>query len=356
MSERAEARIRVALERARADALEPYLPPQAGGAPRPRRVAIGDVRAPMDKVFRTLESHGLLGDDGRLAPDALLVSLGDHFDWGGEGERSRTTREALELLAWLASHAPDQVVLLLGERDVARVCELNELDVTGYDAERARSAVAQRALVRRLVESRRFRLGWAAAEDLLCAHAGVTHDDLARIGLSAGKRSDAREVALALNGFMDRVVEAWDGIERFDLQPLHQCPGAAGEEGRGVLIQRPAHPRRAPAEDFAGPPRRAFDPRALPGGLVQVVGHARDAECRRLLEGWIDTEAPEEGGLRHLITDGGRVRYGPGTPWNAPKETARMIFCQGGLYRASVERFELFDLDARAAAARVTRP
>ena len=382
-------RIDRAVARARQDAQQRYVPHASAQVARPRRRAIGDPQAPLEKFLAILEGHALLGDDGKLAPDVLLVSLGDHFDWGGAQERQTAAADALAILSWLAAHPPDQVVLLLGNHDLARVAELADLDLPRYQQARAeadrayrgghpdpgeeRAFVArypfvggsealardlssfeppQRERVRQLLEARRFRLAFPAAEDLLLVHAAVTDDDLSRIGVPPQKRWSAPKVAQALNGFFDRLIESWDGSEPLELSPLDRTQSAATGKGRGILHQRPAHPAHSTAEELDGPPRRRFDPRGLPPGLIQVVAHVRDGKCRQLLRPWVDTPEPPEGALRRLITDGDRVGYGPGPALPAERHTAQMLFADGGMYWTPAERYALVDLDTRGPAAR----
>ena len=94
--------------------------PPADARPRKIRVAIGDPQAPLERFFAILEHHGLLSDRGRLRDDVLLVSIGDHFDWGDPEDRRTAADSGLNLLAWLASHPPDHVVVLAGNHDLAR--------------------------------------------------------------------------------------------------------------------------------------------------------------------------------------------------------------------------------------------
>jgi hypothetical protein len=120
-------RIEAALERARSDAASPSSAPPDGRR-RTRRVAIGDPQAPFEKFLEILDVHGLLGDHGRIREDVQLVGMGDYFDWGVAADRTRATEGGLRLLAWLAAHPADQVLLLLGNHDLGRVCELHGFD------------------------------------------------------------------------------------------------------------------------------------------------------------------------------------------------------------------------------------
>jgi hypothetical protein len=71
-----------------------------------------------------LQHQGLLGADGRLRADVHLVSMGDHFDFGKPDVREQATADGEAILRWLADHPPEQVTILLGNHDLARVCEL----------------------------------------------------------------------------------------------------------------------------------------------------------------------------------------------------------------------------------------
>ncbi len=348
------------------------------------RFAIGDPQAPIERFFEILDRAGLLGDDGRLRPEVFLVSIGDHFDWGPIAAREAATRGGLQILSWLAAHPSDQVVLLAGNHDLARVGELAHFDAEAFARARAeadhayrfdRSAeagflarhpqlptaellsrdyscfsVEQRSLVERLLRSGRLRLAHAEAHDLLLVHAGVTCDDLAPLDLPSSELGDARSLAQALNGLFDRSVAAWQGGP-LALEPLHRPGDGRRGEGRGILYHRPSHPERVEAELLEGPPRRRFDPRALPAGLTQVVGHVRDAKCRSLLGPWGDGELPEDGPVRQLVTDGREVRYGRRTGRRSDGEAA-MVFIDGGMACAPVDRYELFDLNRRSGTAR----
>ena len=248
-----------------------------------RRVALGDPQAPFEKVRAILEHHQLLDGHGRLAADVELTSMGDHFDWGGLAERRRAADDGLALLIWLASHPAEQVHLVLGNHNLARVGELALLDDIRFgqalddalvaclgarggdpDADRlfrgrwpevptaefvARDVVsfreAQRGLVEDLLRSRRFRIAFAPSHDLLLLHAGVTRDDLAGLGLSPSEQGDAVRVAAALNSALDRALDAWTGGP-LDIGALHQPGCAERGEGRGIFYQAPRCPSRPP--------------------------------------------------------------------------------------------------------------
>ncbi len=349
------------------------------------RAAIGDPQAPFATFRRVLDRHGLLASDGRLRPDVLLVSMGDHFDYGSREARDEAARSGLELLGWLAAHPEDQVVILAGNHDLARVGELAGFDdaafaavqkeadavydLTGADREDAEKAflakhpnvptaeciardfsnfrVAQRELVHALLASGRMRAAYAAAGDLLMSHAGVTVD-----AATPAHGRDAASIAASLQA---RLASAFAGYAKHDaatglpfaVPSLPHRPGDAEHgEGDGIFYHRPAKPNA----DGTRQPRR-FDPRRLPPGITQVVGHIGDPKCRTLLTpAWTDDASPRHGVLRHLITDGAAVHYAHGTPSTTPAAAeAAMIFVDGGMAKAEPDAYELLDLDTRSA-------
>jgi hypothetical protein len=342
---------------------------------RMRHVAIGDPQAPLDTFLRILDGHRLLGDDGKLARDVHLVSMGDHFDYGKPDERVRATAEGEAILSWLASHPPERVTILLGNHDVARVCELFPFDDASFLAahEEARAlytskapadaflakyptvpdpeclardyscfSTSQRTLVSDLLRARRLRLA-AHHRGVLLVHAGVTGDDLALAGVRA---SDAAAASDGLNAWLDERLTAWTEGP-LALAPLHQVGTPSTGEGRGVLYHRPCDPSTQPANRLAGPPRRRFDPRRLPAAFPQAIGHIRDNKCRELMPHWSAPGAAVDGPLRSLTVTASTVSYAPGC-----RPDARLFFTDAGMSHAPPERYELFDLDARAPLAR----
>lgn len=335
-----------------------------------RHVAIGDPQAPFETFLGILDRHHLLGEDGRLRADVRLVSLGDHFDYGHAEHRERAAAEGEALLSWLAAHDATQVTILLGNHDLARVGELagfsddrflaahrearrlydSNADATDFLAQHpsvpgaeclardyACFTASQRVLVTELLRTRRLRLAHAHA-GLLLVHAGVTVDDLDRLGLEA---HDAATVANGLNAFLDGRLASWsDGP--LDLEPLHQTGSAARGEGRGALYHRPCDPSTQAPEKLEGPPRRRFDPRRLPAAFPQVIGHIRDGKCRELMPAWSPAGRGVDGPLRSLVVEGESVVYRPGC-----QPGARLYFADGGMLHAA-KTYELFDLDRRA--------
>ena len=368
----AKTRIENAIHQSVLDAKEPVI---AGpdGKPRSVNVAIGDAQAPLGTFLAILELHGLLGDDGRLKPEVSLVSIGDHFDYGPTAWRRWATEEGLQLLAWLAAHPSDQVTLIFGNHDYARVGELAGFDEPSYrrareDADRAYHGgdriaahqqaflarwpqfpdsemiardyssftVRQRGLVGELLRQKRFRLAHGKGR-LLFNHAGVTRGDLEAIGAPL---TGAPAIAEALNRFLDEAVSRWAGGP-LNLMPLHRVGNGEYGEPRGILAHRPAHPDRGYPEQFHGPPRRRFDPREVPTEVTQVIGHIRDRKCRELLGPWAVGEPAGDGPITQLHLEKDGVRYTRGC-----SSDAVMLFIDGGMNYAPVEKYELLDTDA----------
>jgi hypothetical protein len=197
-----------------------------------------------------------------------------------------------------------------------------------------------------------MRLAFAAADDLLLTHAGVTLDDLDALGLPSSAHADAPRIAEALDAALADAVRAFAGAPLEIAPGLHRPGSAASGEGRGMLYHRPANPAYEAPELYALPQRR-FDPRRLPRGLTQAIGHIQDSKCRKLLRDWVASEPAEPGELRHLITDGARVHYardarcvecGEGVERDA---NAALLFLDGGMLRADPARYQLLDLDHR---------
>jgi hypothetical protein len=320
-----------------------------------RGFAIGDPQTSTTRFFGALDARGLLGDDGWLRDDVRLVSLGDHFDyWVPEREAARV--EGVLVLAWLAAHGRDHVTIVAGNHDLARVMELVSIDdarfleagdlaraiyelprderpareleffakfpelaTTGY-AGRDYNAftVEQRVLVQRLLLDRRFVLATVELGALV-THAGVTNRELAMLGVDA----DATAIAAALNARFEAAIAAveadWhNGTPTpLSLAPLHVF-GANGKEGGGLLYHRPADPdRRGADRDWemdAHAPRR-FDPRTLPRGLAQIVGHTGHSKAWKEMPRWREPNMTgDRGGLRTLrVTPDGAVGYHRGT-------------------------------------------
>jgi hypothetical protein len=351
----------------------------------PSLVAMGDPQAPFSRVLAVLGHHGLLDQRRRGRPRlrtaARLLSIGDHFDWGSNDpdERVRAAADGEACLRFLASHPAEQVVMLAGNHDLARVGELLGVDdetFTGLQAAADRHyygggaladedrffrlcsflpstemvardlstyRASQQQLVLSLLRKRRLRLAWAE-NGLLFTHAGVTRRAMWRLGLT--EDSDPAIIADTLNGALDRAVDSClKGSRR---RPLHipaiYRPGDAIGEGDGILFHRPTF---VDDEQWLEP--RRFDPRKLPRGLWQVVGHVRDKRCVEALGPWSVPKAHENGVIRHLTVIDGEVtyRHGPPPPRDSlPPRAAVMIFIDGAMGATEPAAYHL--LDSRA--------
>ena len=81
----------------------------------------------------------------------------------------------------------------------------------------------------------------------------------------------------------------------------------------------------------------------LPAAFPQAIGHIRDNKCRELMPHWSPAGAAVDGPLRSLVVDQDRVSYVVGC-----RADARLFFTDAGMSHAHPDRYELFDLDARA--------
>jgi len=363
-----------------------------------RAWAIGDSQAPAARFFDVLRARGLLDNDGALAPDHALVSIGDHFDFGpGAGTVEDVARDGLQILRWLGEQAGARV--LFGNHDISRVGELWRMTDEGWaearaaalpiealrkergseDDEVTRLTAAflerwpdmpttelvardysafkeeQRALVIELLLDGRARLAIAAelgdGTVVLLTHAGVTRSQLGELGVPAG--ADAREAAAALNAFLDervgRVRERWLRGEQavLDLAPLH-CHGRPGEEGGGMLYHRPTNWDRpgTDPDDLAWQHKlgRRFSPADLPVGLVQACGHVRHSKCLTELAGWLADDAADlpAGALRKLVASEPPV-YG-GARLQEPDGAAVLWFIDGSMAETEPQHYELLAL------------
>ena len=361
-------RFTTAQARAREDATN-FVPRMPDRVPRKHIVAIGDPQAPLAQFLRILEVNGLLGDDGRLRREVGLISLGDHFDWGQPEDRPLATADGACILAWLAAHPPDQVQIVVGNHDLARVRELSKFSNAQYAEAQARADAAledakltasfqskypmlaspavisrdyscfderQRTLMTRLLLAKRVRFAVAPFSAMLLVHAGVTVDDLEL--LRPSPTNDAFEIAEALNSFLDARVLRWKGEGPLDLSPLDTPGSAAHGEARGVLVHRPANPQLGRIDPKE---RRRYDPRSLPENILQVIGHINDAKCRKAFGTWVERAAPVPGVLRGLqVTP--QVKYHPGC-----LDDDRLVFLDGAMNKVSPFDYELFDLNLR---------
>lgn len=329
---------------------------------------MGDPQAPFAKVLAVLDRHRALAGD-RLAADVVLVSIGDHFDYDPRDPHT-AGRDGVELLRWLASHDPAQVILLLGNHDAARVMELATISDADFAAARACEpadyaarypalpphgvlardyasfSAEQRALVQALLLAGRFQL--ACSGELadgcpaLLTHAAVTTADLGRLASAAAEpvAHEPRAIAAALDRHLvdrvDQIRVAWQRGELvpLSLEPLHRA-GRDGEEGDGLLYHRPSR--------AGGKPRR-FDPHDLAPGLTQIAGHTGHAKCVEELGDWCTdaARARKHGGIRTLVVEGSAIRYDLGV---APSVSGtRLVLVDGELRRLPADEVELLPL------------
>jgi hypothetical protein len=331
-----------------------------------RTFVMGDPQGPFDKVLAVLGRHDALAGD-RLASDVVLVSIGDHFDYDHK-HPDVARAEGLRLLRWLASHDPAQVYLVLGNHDAARVMELAHLSDAEFALARtcgdydqrfptlppqhvlARDyssfSVEQRELVAELLEARRFHLalvGTCRGRDALITHAGVTSRELGMLGLP---QHDARAIAASLESFLE--VALRKGVAPLSLEPLH-IAGGDGREGGGLLYHRPS---ATPPPDPSRP--RRFDPRTLPDGVLQIVGHSGHAKCVHELGDWCTFAARDRahGGLRTLrIGDDAVPSYDMGVDYSHAgmhHGNVTMLFVDGELRRVPADEVDLLAIDGLA--------
>jgi hypothetical protein len=321
---------------------------------------LGDPQASFAAVMGLLARYDLLGADGRLRGDAHLISIGDHFDYDLRAPEV-SGREGLAVLRWLASHPPEQVTLLFGNHDAARVVELARVSDREFadaralaleleETKRAQGRAAaktreraellprfpvstygivsrdyasftteQRALVVELLLAGRFHLARTGTlvdgREVLVTHAGVTEREVALLGVPA----EPRPLASALEQLLATAIAArrddWQrgSITPLSLEPVSQA-GAPGEEAGGLLAHRPTNPDRDGADlewEFAATRPRRFAPRELPRGLTQVAGHTNHTMCLRELAVWATAAARAEphAGLRTLRATATAITY-----------------------------------------------
>lgn len=300
------------------------------GAPR-RWLAVGDPQSTPERFFSFLDRYDALSEDGGLAKDVGLLSIGDHFDYGTDA--ASASRDGLAILRWLSEQPADCIVLIAGNHDLCRVIELaHETDDSFAAAREAAFAndpsfstrfphiptpliamrdfngftVAQRTLVQSLLLQRRFALAAIATVNghrAVVVHAGVSARELELLGILHSREPE--RIARALNTWLDdrvaRVSSVWRSghAAPLDLEPLH-FGGGAGVEGSGFLYQRPVNPAVVPA---GGDRPRRLDARELPRDLLQIVGHTGHKKSREELGDWVTPAAKRVefgGGLRTL--------------------------------------------------------
>lgn len=369
-------------------AAQPRPPPSPLPGARPRVLAMGDPQAKLERVLEVLDAHGALGDDGWLADELTLISMGDHFDWGGNSasERDQAAADGEALLRWLAAHPRDQVVILAGNHDLARVGELWGLSDAEFRKEQEAADGAyqkgeaveaafraahtrwpcpevvardlstyrerQRHLVTELLQAERM-VAAHAFGGALYVHAGVTTNELRVLALDGNAPPEF--IATKLNSCLRAAAADLDS-RPLVLEGLH-VPGNASAEGSGMFYHRPTRlPAKLPVP-VEGEARtwRRFNPEHLPQGLVQVVGHVGDKKCREELGDWCAPANARYGVVRHLVVSAGAGRYAHGPPpVDATNTDALMIFIDNGMKDvAAASDYQLLDAKSRRPAPQV---
>lgn len=345
-----------------------------------RWFAVGDPQTRFEKFLAVLRSNGVLDARDRVRGEVGLVSVGDHFDfYAPERPLADVSRDGTNILRWLADHPAEQVVILMGNHDSARVQELAFETDESYA--RARELAArcerdtfaerelhaqfpriptsetvrkdyksfaehQRALVQELLLAGRMRLacvGRRGDHDVLVTHAGVIDDEVRELG-----GGGARELASALNRRLDeavaRVRESWTRREyaALDLRPLHHA-GETGREGGGLLYHRPSGKGVETDNPVAA---RRFHPERLPRGLVQACGHTGHHKCRdQDLVNWLGPIArkTKRGGLRTLSAGTHSISYEQGI--DAPHADAATLYMIDIEMNVPQDAYPLLSLD-----------
>lgn len=345
---------------------------------RPRRFAIGDAQASFQRLREILAHNDLIGVGGNLDEDVFLVAIGDYFDYGSADDRHEAAESGLESLKWLASHSPEQVVLVAGNHDLGRVGELADFSDSEFakahalakDAYRGGDTDAslesellalfpalpsaelaardfsafselQRDLVVSLLRQRRLCIAHPIGATLFC-HAGITTHYLTSLGLDHG--ASASTIAEELNRRLYDAFDAWTSGPLV-IPSIHTPGNSARGEGVGMLYHRPANPNEGVNRgyDHGKTMTRRYDARDIPAGLTQVVGHIGDKKCRQLLGGdWTDAKATPAGAIRNMVVHGQNVTYGPGLPQSAGPQDGVMIFIDGGMSRTKISDYELY--------------
>jgi hypothetical protein len=342
-------------------------------------VAVGDPQASLEKLLSIFERNDFL-IGGALRSHVHVIFMGDYFDYGPPSLREEAARSGIELFEWILRQHKQQVTILLGNHDLARLCELSEfrsaeefqaahqLALKAYrggdvdialeshlktlypnlvDAETiARDfscfAPAQRALLISALRQGRIRVAHVH-RGALFVHAGVTRRDLQRLNPA---EETAEAYARCLNSFFEERVAVFlkdiegDARGALDLQFLHVPPSRKTGWGRGIFFQRPGDPSASKhPEDFEGLTRARYSPLELPN-FLQVVGHTRDKKCRETMPLWSDAGEAQDGALRSLQIENGFPTYRRGIHYNS-----RMIFTDGAMFHSSVEAYELLNCE-----------
>lgn len=341
-----------------------------------RWFAIGDPQTTFLKFLAILRYRGLLGAGDRLRDDVGLVAIGDYFDFALRDQctLAESSQDGIDILGWLASHSPDQTVILLGNHDTSRVMELAFETDASFAAARADAAAcmkedppgektrafvaryphiatpelahrdfsafteAQRTLVQELLLADRVHLAWAR-EGVLFTHASVSNAEVELLGVE-GAEAIADALQARLRAAVANVRDAWQRGEHaaLDLSPLHYA-GKSGREGGGLLYHRPSS--RKDAEAPVAP--RRYHPRDLPR-LVQACGHTGHKKCREELADWY-AEGPDRqtrGCLRTLSVTGDTIVYREGIHLGGD---ATLYMIDAEMNASEVSEYPLLELD-----------
>lgn len=350
-------------------------------------LAVGDPQTTFERFLGVLRRNDLIGEDGSLRAEVGLVSIGDHFDFQAHDGRSLadTARDGVDILRWLAKHPPEQVVILLGNHDVARVMELAFESDDSFAVARALAAecksesppaakhqtfrdrfpriptpdvahrdyssftVEQRALVQELLLAGRARLachGYHRGKPVLLTHASVTNAEVHHLGVEPRAEAIALALEARLRAAVAAVRGAWERGEpaALNLEPLHYA-GRDGREGGALLYHRASQKEDEPG-DAAPVARRKFHPRELPRGLVQVQGHCGHHKCREHLADWLGPAAAarDRGGLRTLAVSDASTVYDAGIA-PAGDGDATVYFIDIEMNWPTLTDFPLFELE-----------
>ena len=313
-----------------------------------RTLIIGDPQTSLARVLAVLRAAKALTGADRLRDDVQLISVGDHFDFkpaAGQG-LAEVSRAGVDVLEWMASHPPEQLHILMGNHDAARVMELHRIDDATFTQARtlAESGVdvsvfqerfpdiptpeiaardfssfteEQRALVQRLLLRGRMQLAVAGetltGQAILVTHAGVTRRELSLLGMPEERQPAI--IAAALNALLrerlDAVRAAWSAgaAAPLDLSPLH-IAGTSGQEGGGLLYHRP---QELPLDAWGHASARRYSLKSLPDGLLQAVGHTHHHKMTELIPSLLPPNTPRSTGRVRTLYQGDTAGYEIGT-------------------------------------------
>jgi hypothetical protein len=282
----------------------------------------------------TLAQQNLLSAAGWLRPAVQVVCVGDYVDYES-GDPERAGLDGMAFLAWLSAHDSRQTVLLIGPRDIERVCSLAAATSASMLAARLAAVrllrrgdrAARRAFLRSWVTAHPSHPPLLAARECTAWHPGqaslyrrlllagrlvaatvvtvagmeapalVTHAGVTRQWLQAEDLpADPAAIAACLNrdlaAAVDDVRPSWASGGNTPLAFRHHAAWEPLRPASGVLVHRP---RTEPAEDrryhHLGLAEPRYDPAPpmtefLVPGLVQVVGHYRTLGLWRAVGTW----------------------------------------------------------------------